>query len=516
MLKQYRNEAILSLLFIAHTIIFTLAGVIAFENMRIVGVDPVCYYSYLRSVVFDGDLDFENEYRALDTGGTLFSYALTQRGRRPNGFSAGPAIVCAPLFLGAHVYVRLTDAAAADGFSPPYQVSCFMTMALFALGGLVLLYRWLRLFFDPKAAFWAAALCWFASPAVYYAWPAAFMPHSISAFFVLLFLYYVQRTRGILDARRWAMVGALAGAMSLMRWQNSLFALYFLPDFLKWQKRPSPRPLLAALACALGIFSPQIIVWWKLYGRLFTVPQGGGFLLWARPMIGSILFSTFNGLFSWTPITLIGVFGVICWMRNREAAPTPQLLFAMFFLQLYVNSAVRDWHGSLGFGMRRFVECVPIFAAGIAAALQTPRLRRRQTLAVAFLALFAVWNYLFLIQYYVHLVAWNRPLTFHEMVGDKLHLPVSIERRRLVRTARLSAQQGYFDDVEKALSLAIRIDPLHTDIYFAGGDIAASQGADDTAWQFYRRVREIAPEDKDFYRAVKRLRARQQQKKVAP
>jgi hypothetical protein len=120
-----------------------------------------------------------------------------------------------------------------------------------------------------------------------------------------------------------------------------------------------------------------------------------------------------------------------------------------------MNSIVRDWHGSWGFGMRRFIDCTPVFAAGLGALPTHIRPKFHLILPGAVLSLFILWNYLFLIQYYFHLVAWNRPLTFHEMAGDKFHILTSIERRRLIRTAYLSAQHGYMDDAEKAINLAI-------------------------------------------------------------
>src|SRR5262245_16281363 len=36
------------------------------SNPRIYAVDEVQYYAYLRSLYFDGDLDFENEYLSFD------------------------------------------------------------------------------------------------------------------------------------------------------------------------------------------------------------------------------------------------------------------------------------------------------------------------------------------------------------------------------------------------------------------------------------------------------------------
>ena len=510
-MKKYRLDLILVLLFAVYALFLSVSGVLSFSRMKVEGIDPVCYYSYLRSVVFDGDLDFENEYQRLESTGTLLSYDRTQTGRMSNTFSAGPAIAVSPFFLVAHFLVKITNIAPADGFSQPYHVSVFIGLAFYALAGLLLLKRWLALYFNEWTAFTAAMVTWFASSAVYYAWPLTFMPHAISLFFVLLFLFYAEKSRYKESWKRWAVLGVLAGAMALMRWQNLIFILFIFPDVWKTWKEKSPAAVLKnqflpGFLFSLLIFLPQVIAWFILYGRPFTVPQGRGFLIWSRPEIFSILFSTFNGLFTWTPVTLFGIAGIVVWIVKKKEKTVPVALLVIFLFQLYLNSIVRDWHGSWGFGMRRFVNCLPVFALGAGYLVMLLRKKVDKILTFSAVALFIVWNGLFLVQYYLHLVAWNRPLTFHEMVTDKLHIMTSINRRRFVKTAYSSARKGYYDDVEKALKIATDLDPSHADIYFAAAQIAESQGNYESALKLYRIASEFAPGDPDIPKAVKKMR----------
>lgn len=500
-------EILLVALFLLHTFFFSLAGIISPGRMRVLGVDPICYFSYLPTLLLDRDLDFENEYLALDDSGVLVQYPLTPLGRRPNGFSIGPSLAVSPFYLSAHGFLKLTGKGPADGLSPPYQVSCFLGIACYSLAGLILLFHWAKIFFSPLVAFVGTALAWFSSVAVFYAYPITFMPHAISSFFVLLFLYYAEKTREDGRGRRWILLGLFAGVMTLMRWQNVLFSLYLLPEIRGFRNKTihASRIVLFLFALVL-VFFPQMIVWKRLYGQFLTVPQGGGFLVWTRPRILSILFSTFNGLFSWTPICLLGVLGLFPGMREPETRQAAKLLLIMFLLQLYVNSAVFDWHGSWGFGMRRFMDCLPIFVLGICSLLKLAERKKYLLLLSLGLCLFALWNYLFLAQYYLHLVAWNRPLTFHEMVTDKLHLYASMERRSLVNTARVSAEQGHLDDADKATLLAQEIDPNHADIYFTAGRIAASLGETERALAFYKEALRLGPGDRDVMRALTALR----------
>src|SRR4029450_11633722 len=86
--------------------------------------DSVSYYAYLRSAVFDRDLDFGNEW-------AHWGYpepARTPTGLHRNVQSVGPALLWAPFFMAAHVYVELGRALgwvryAPDGYTLPYRRS---------------------------------------------------------------------------------------------------------------------------------------------------------------------------------------------------------------------------------------------------------------------------------------------------------------------------------------------------------------------------------------------------------
>ena len=71
------------------------------------------------------------------------------------------------------------------------------------------------------------------------------------------------------------------------------------------------RRAAAAAWCAwLVAFSPQMAVWYVLYGQPFTVPQGPSFMQWASPHHVAVLFSDNHGLFSWAPLLLLSLVGL--------------------------------------------------------------------------------------------------------------------------------------------------------------------------------------------------------------
>ena len=80
--------------------VFALTLVALYIQPQRVASDGVHYFATLRSIVVDGDLDFENEYRIL---GAQEGYFLpTDTGRLPNNFSVGPALFWSPTYLVVH------------------------------------------------------------------------------------------------------------------------------------------------------------------------------------------------------------------------------------------------------------------------------------------------------------------------------------------------------------------------------------------------------------------------------
>ena len=94
---------------------------------RLYSSDEVQYFSYLRSIWFDRDVSFENEYRYFydhniaQSGGYYETFLVreTGAGRRVNYGTIGCALLWSPFYGIAHLWTRITGGVA-DGFSPPY------------------------------------------------------------------------------------------------------------------------------------------------------------------------------------------------------------------------------------------------------------------------------------------------------------------------------------------------------------------------------------------------------------
>jgi hypothetical protein len=367
-------------------------------EQRILGVDPVGYYAWFRSPVFDGDLQFENEYRHLNpraiAGDSLVDPdgLRTPTGHLPNSFSLGPALLWSPFLFLAHAWAWL-GGAPADGFSQPYHSAVFLANAAYGLAGLLLLYYALKTWFPAGVSAVAAAAAWAASPLLYYTYAQEAMSHAPSFFSIALLLFLWARLRQREGYGPWVAVGAALGLATLVRWQNVTFALIPTIDLLARNPRRHFPRLVACGAATVAVFLPQMIGWKIVYGSFVTIPQGGGFMDWGHPRLIRLLFSREYGLITWTPLMALGIAGLFFWPRDNRLPFAA--LAAAFLVQLYVQAVA----GNVGwtFGMRRMDNCLPLFAVGI--ALLATRIRIRPRYAALIVAPFIVWNFLFALQY---------------------------------------------------------------------------------------------------------------------
>jgi hypothetical protein len=436
---------------------------------RMVVGDAVYYYVYLRSAVFDRDLQFRNEFVRLyglkgGEEGTEWVYQPTVTGHVRNMMSIGPPIVWAPLFLLVTTGVALARTLGSnyplDGYGTLFQASAGYSGILAATIGAWLAWRLCCRFFDARTAIWSTMAVWLGSNALYYSVISPTYSHSSSILAASLFFYVWGTSFERQSLGRYALVGVLAGFCALVRWQDALLLAVPLTEIVyhaaagvgtpggepgagsakvsraervgrKAQARwwPAFRNLAACGAAALVVFSPQMMIWIVLYGQPIVVPQGQGFMQWARPHLLSVLFSDWHGLFTWTPTLALGIIGVIpLWRRHRVLAVGMTAALAAFW---YANAAVIDWWAGESFGARRFVSCFPVFVVGFAALIDP--LKDRAGRLVALAATLISLNLLLLLQYQVFMHGWRTiapyPRGFYGLVVARFVVPFELVAR---------------------------------------------------------------------------------------
>jgi uncharacterized protein YjeT (DUF2065 family) len=185
------------------------------------------------------------------------------------------------------------------------------------------------------------------------------------------------------------------------------------------------------VAVMIGLTSfPQLLAWHSIYGRWIAVPYLADHdpaFNWSHPHVLGVLASSFHGLFSWHPVYLLALIGLI--VLGRRDARLALGLLTVLALEVYVVAAWWCWWQGDSFGGRMFVDGVWVWVFGLTALLQWSRSRGLWRTALAVGVVLIVWNGLALFQYRLGFVPMGEPLTWRQMTVDRITLPVELLRR---------------------------------------------------------------------------------------
>jgi hypothetical protein len=412
--------------------------------------DGVGYYAYLRSVLIDHDLNFENDYLAgnqsfvmsrVDAHGHLLPGLYTRTGRVENHFSVGPAILWAPVLVVVHLAVVLADHfganIAADGYSRPYLLAMGLTTATYGFLSLFLAFRIARKYFDQQWVLLAAMGIWLASPLPVYMYFNPSWSHAFSAFSVSLFLWYWDRTKLQRTAGQWVVLGLLAGLMGNVYYPNAILLIFpgleivYLVRAKQHGPEPGSLPLgkLAVCSAAFGAafaisLLPTFITRQMIYGNPFETGYPGIWTWnWTTPVLLRVVFSSDHGMWSWTPILFLAVVGLFFLARRNALLGIASILTFLAFY--YFIASYPDWDGLSSYGNRFFLSLTPVFILGLAALLDAFSQwvgNNSRTLAISgtAIAMFVIWNVGFIFQWGTHLVPARGEISWSEMVHNQL------------------------------------------------------------------------------------------------
>jgi len=372
-------------------------------------IDGHGYYAWLRSMLIDGDWQFENEfdfYRAHWNGGESLR-GRTPTGATPNQWSVGPALVWAAGVIPVHLIATACGWEQEEpvGYGPAYQLAVGGVTLALSVATLLFTYGAARRFAPPEAAAAAAAVIVLGTSLVAYGSAEVAMAHGPAAAALAAFLFVWLKTEGGISTRRWFVLGLLLGITCLMRWQLATFAVVPAAEAVGlmvaagWRRAPVLFLRLMATAGlgALIGFAPQITAWWVVYGAPLHNPHPTH-PDWLAPSFWRVLGSTDRSLFFWTPVTLLAVFGY--GVAVRSSAPrygAARMLFLGAAVQIYLLAAVCDRGVFLGwsFGFRMLTETCVVLVVGLAAWFDRAGLRRPTLLASVSSGL-VLWNLILL------------------------------------------------------------------------------------------------------------------------
>ena len=391
---------------------------------RIYASDEIQYFSYLRSLWFDHDVSFENEYqyffdRNIGRGEgfhATFLEQYTDAGRRPSFATIGSALLWSPFYAAADLLTRISGGTA-DGFSPALRGRRGVRLGLLRLCRHPPLDR--RGASDRRSGPLRRHR--------HLARHAAALLHVRVAALLARVLGVCRRAvrdglaagAGTMDASAGAVALGLSGAlMAMVREQDVFLALGPAVDFA-WSavrngraelsveepgsgigsaRGPSaarsrrarasgggaPRALINAdliapaiagcLAFAIGLL-PQLLAYKALNGHFGPSTLVTRKMNWQAPHALEVLASPEHGFFLWTPLAALAIAGLVV-LAVRGQMPARRIAscaLLMVALQIYVSGSVESWTVAGAFGQRRFVALTILLTIGLAALLAALR-----------------------------------------------------------------------------------------------------------------------------------------------
>jgi hypothetical protein len=160
-----------------------------------------------------------------------------------------------------------------------------------------------------------------------------------------------------------------------------------------------------------------MLVWGQIYGNYlrspYTYQEHPILFYWLSPKLAAVLFSAYRGLFTWHPVFLLGLLGLLFTYRRERVFGVLGLLG--FTMQWYLVSSWHSWMQGDAFGGRMFIVCTPIFALGLAHLITWAASRWSWSVVYVVGGLLLVWNALLFVEYRFDLVTAQRPPTWHDL-----------------------------------------------------------------------------------------------------
>lgn len=261
-----------------------------------------------------------------------------------------------------------------------------LTGILFMLGGLYFIEKYLAYFYTPRTTFFTILTLFIGSNLFYYTTLEPALSHQPAFFLVSFLLYWTRDFKK--KASNYLLLGVLFGLVQITRIADTFL---LIPIFFAL-KLDFKKLLLIGLGFVVGM-APQIIAQYFYYGtvaRNFYVTEASN--QWSFKLIHlfEYLFSYQKGMFVWSPVYLLGIYGL---------ARLKKYLILATFVFTWCLGAFWSEHSSMtaGFGQRLAIASVPYLAIGIAYAYE----RLSPVKQIIYTSFFAVWNLFLLYGFYI-------------------------------------------------------------------------------------------------------------------
>jgi hypothetical protein len=264
----------------------------------------------------------------------------------------------------------------ADGFSKLYPLFVNLAALFYLFLGLFFLRKTLKLYACSEFSIsFSLLVALFGTNLFYYCVVEPGMSHVFSFGLISAFLYLGKSYFIYFNQKYLLRSLILLGMIVLIRPTNGLIVLSvpFLAGSVSVLKTGISKALHAPLNLGLGVFlfaiiaSIQLIIYKISTGSFFVYSYGDEHFNFAEPHLLDLFFSYKKGLFLYTPLYLVSLWGCyFMWKRNGYEFIT---FVAFLFIVSYILSSWWMWYYGGSFSSRVFVDYISVFMIGLGIAL---------------------------------------------------------------------------------------------------------------------------------------------------
>ena len=349
-----------------------------FAERHQTGTSSDGYYTWLfaRSLVYDHDIDFTNDYALC--GDPHHKGVLRGTNHPDNPFYVGPSVTWAPVLwvLRATKHISQTEPEsvrlACQGVLP---VETLLVAPFLGALTVWLLYRIARRYGGDGVAALCAALLGMGTPLLANAAIMVSYTHVYDAFWAAVAILAALRASERPTLARWSLTGIAVGLDLLQRPVSVLYGVVPLALAITGARAPLLRRIvgpLLGLALGVAFFGvlPQVLVYKYLYGHYWIgAPHGRFYMQYGHAHPWLLLFAPHGGLFFTSPVAWLAVPGLAVGLRDPRTRVLMASSLVAIAATVWLSSAALDWDASWTFGARRLTSVVGLLAAPTALAL---------------------------------------------------------------------------------------------------------------------------------------------------
>ncbi len=379
-----RKNAVLVIVFLSLLLTIAIRWVgMSGENYRgIIVSDGQGYYHYYEAALGNQSLEQQK------ANGIYLVY--TPDSAVVNKYFVGTAVLWSPFVLPVYAYYSITSNSEIDFYAEGFQKAISLAALFYLFLGLLASKKLLQTFdLEQKVINFSLFAFFFGTNLSYYTILAPSMSHVYSFALISGFLLFVRKYSIKQLPQHLIYAALIFGLIVLVRPVNGLILLA-IP--IVWKKgtpffgllKSQIELLLAAVFLIVMIVAIQPIFWYLQTGSLIQWSYAGEGFYFTHPRIIDFLLSYRKGVFIYTPLIFVSLFGLkVISYDNRK-----RNWFGLSFLLLlfYVLSSWWNWYYGDSYGSRVMIDYYPLFIFFFAYLLQrVDSLERKIILAISVL-----------------------------------------------------------------------------------------------------------------------------------